>query len=301
MAAPCCTALRSAAALTVALAGAACGDLTPAPGEFDAVYRDATADLPSDVSASDSSGGASASGTWAMATDWSTCVAIGEVRFELRTYKLLRVQVQQVGTVWRERRTVCSVINTPLLGQTTVFSPQIIQSYAPQELTSSATGNAVGDRYYGALDLQLFGAKLSEPLTEPMPTSSGDPRVVDSDGDGHPGGTLLVGALCQLYAANRALSQVVGEFVAPGRIEGGALHDTTQVALGSSSSFCAQAFATVPNQPHNAFVMARVDAAGLGLDSDGDGEVSCAEITAGQTQIIQWRPADAARCPASQP
>lgn len=293
----------NACALAVwAALGASCSDLEPAPGEFDAIDRDSAASLPGDASATDSLGGdaiaaGSATGTWAMATDWSTCVYIGEVRFELRTYKLLRVEVEQVGTVWREKRSVCSVINTPLLGQTTVFSQAIINSYATQQLLSSATGTATGSTYYGALDLQLFGAKLSQPVTEAMPTSTADPRVVDSDGDGHPGGTLKVGAICELYAANRAISQVSGQFVSPTRIEGGALHDTTQVAFASSSGFCAQSFVTVPNQPHNAFVLARVDSAGLGLDSDGDGQVSCGEIAAGQAKIATWRPADAERCP----
>ena len=292
--------VASAAVCPALVAG--CGDLEPAPGEFDAIDRDGAISLPGDTSATDSAGGdtaavGSATGTWAMATDWSTCVYIGELRFELRTYKLLRVEVEQVGTLWREKRTVCSVINTPLLGQTTVFSQAVINSYASQQLLSSATGNATGSAYYGALDLQLFGAKLSQPATEAMPTSTADPRVVDSDGDGHPGGTLKVGAICELYAANRAISQVSGQFVSPTRIEGGALHDTTQVAFASSSGFCAQSFVTVPNQPHNAFVLARVDSAGLGLDSDGDGQVSCGEIAAGQAKIASWRAADNERCP----
>lgn len=293
--------LSAATALAgLAVLACGCGELAPTPGLFDAVDRD-TAALPGDVSASDSAAATTASGTWAMATDWSTCVYIGEVAFELRTYKLLRVEVEQQGAVWRERRTLCSVINTPLLGQTTLFSPAIIASYAPQQLLSTATGAAAGARYYGGLDLQLFGAKLAKPETEAMPTSAADPRVVDSDGDGHPGGTLKVGAICELYAANRALSQVSGEFVSADRVEGGALHDTTQVAFGSSSSFCAQAFATVPNQPHNAFVLARVDGGALDLDGDGDGAVSCGEIVAGQGKFVSWRPADPSRCPSQAP
>lgn len=297
--------IASAAAVWAALA-TGCSDLEPTPAEFDAIDRDSVAGLPGDASATDSLDGdaiaaGSATGTWAMATDWSTCVYIGEVRFELRTYKLLRVEIEQVGAVWREQRSVCSVVNTPLLGQTTVFSPALINSYATQQLLSTATGTATGSAYYGALDLQLFGAQLSQPVTEAMPTSTADPRVVDSDGDGHPGGTLKVGAICELYAANRAISQVSGQFVSPTRIEGGALHDTTQVAFAASSGFCAQSFVTVPNQPHNSFVLARVDSAGLGLDSDGDGQVSCGEIAAGQSKIAIWRPADAGRCPLTTP
>lgn len=290
------------ARLCAGAVGAACGEVEPLPTEFDAVYRDGDSGaLPSDASATNSdtaSGTASgtATGTWAMATDWSTCVHIGESRFELRSYKLLHVEVQQVGYVWKETRKVCSVVNTALLGQVTVFPPAVIQSLATQQIMSTVTGVGEGQFYSGGLDIQLLGVKLTEPATEAMPSSPGDPRVVDSDGDGKPGATLLVGQLCQIYAANRALSQVHGQWVKPGRIEGGAIHDTTQVALASTSSFCESAFPTLPNHPHHAFVLQRVDGEGLNLDSDGDGAVSCAEIIAQQTQVITWRQADAARC-----
>ncbi len=291
----------SAAALATLLGAGAlavgCGEIAPEPGEFDAVYRDGSSDLPGDATASGGdASGESATGTWAMATDWSTCVHIGEARFELRTYKLVRVEVEEVGPVWRERRTVCSVVNTALLGQITVFSPAVIQSYVEQTVLSTFSGHGKGQIYNGGLDIQLLGVKLTEPATDAMPSGPGDPRVVDSDGDGKPGGTLLVGQLCQVYAANRALSQVHGQWVGPQRIEGGAVHVTNQVALASSSSFCETAFPTLPNQPHNVFALQRVDGAGLNLDSNGDGNVTCAEIIAQQTQLITWRPADATRC-----
>ena len=203
----------SAAALATLLGAGAlavgCGEIAPEPGEFDAVYRDGSSDLPGDATASGGdASGESATGTWAMATDWSTCVHIGEARFELRTYKLVRVEVEEVGPVWRERRTVCSVVNTALLGQITVFSPAVIQSYVEQTVLSTFSGHGKGQIYNGGLDIQLLGVKLTEPATDAMPSGPGDPRVVDSDGDGKPGGTLLVGQLCQVYAANRALREL---------------------------------------------------------------------------------------------
>lgn len=286
------------AALCAIVVAAGCAEIEPLPGEFDAVNRDADVGLPGDATTTggDAVGG-SATGTWAMATDWSTCVTIGESQFELRTYKLLHIQVEQVGYVWKEQRTLCSLINTALLGQVTVFPPKVIQSFAVQKILSTVTGHGPGHSYAGGLDVQTLGVKLTEPATEAMPSSPADPRVVDSDGDGKPGGTLLVGQLCQIYAANRALSQASGSWVKPDRIEGGAIHDTTQVALASTSSFCETAFPTLPNHPHHAFVLQRVDGSGLNLDSNGDGTVSCEEIIAQQTQIVTWRQADAARCP----
>ena len=90
----------------------------------------------------------------------------------------------------------------------------------------------------------------------------------------------------------------------PGRIEGRGWHETSQAFLGGSSAFCSQAFPTPANQAASFFAMQRVDKEGLGWDSDGDGDVSCAEIRAGfaAQPVVNWLAADNQRCtPPAQP
>jgi hypothetical protein len=274
--------------LSVAVVCAAC-EPELGPGRFDAQVLPDTVSggdvgLAGDVSATQGK-------TWAMATDWSTCVALGDLRLELRTRKLLKVEVAPFAGFWRETRTVCAVQNTPLLGQATVFPQKLIASL-PAMTVHSAHG--ADGSYASDLETQLFGAHLDHPASDPLPADTSDPRVYDSDGDGHPGGTLQVGGLCELYQVNRAVSACTGKTVAPGRIEGGAVHHVSQFNLGGTSAFCTQAYETTDLQPENRFVLMQAGA----LDLDGDGQVSCFEIVQSQPQWVTWRDADNARCEA---
>jgi len=272
---------------------AACGDPGPAPSEFGDREVASAVDvggLPTDVSAT----ATAQSGQWGLATDWSNCVHFGTSTFELRTYKLALVQMVQDGTFLRETRQVCSIVNTPLLGQQTNFPPAVVASIPPVQTVSALGGTAVGASYVGGLDVQVFGVQLTDPAFDPMPIGPGDPRLIDVDADGKPGATLLVGKMCEIYVAIRAMAQVTGTMVNPGHIEGGGIQDTTQATLGGTSAFCTQTYNTTPNHSHNRFVLHRL--VDLGIDSDGNGTVDCGELQAGQAKLITWRPADNSRC-----
>ncbi len=285
--------MRRSFALLVVLALAGCGEAPLLPSEFDTrTASDSGSEaigLFDAASATTASGGDD--GVWAQATDWSTCVSIGDLKVELRTYKLLRVQVQTVGEFWREKRTICSIANTPLLGQTTVFPEKLVAALAPMTVDAALTAAGA---YQSSFEAQLIGVKMESPLSDPMPLDANDPRVIDTDGDGKPGGTLLVGTLCEVYQANRARSMLKGTRGAAGRIEGGAVHSVSQVFLGGTSAFCTQPWPTLDNHAHHRFAM--VKALPAGLDADGNGDVSCAEIIAGQAKVMAWQPADDKRC-----
>lgn len=281
--------------LLAMVAAFGCGEPTLTPAAYGPQLHDAAGDgqtadgvtLASDVS----TGGAD--GVWAQATEWSTCVEVGDLRLELRTYKLLRVEVQSSGPFWQETREVCAVLNSPLLGQATVFPPKLIASLPKLPVASSLQADG---SYVSSFEAQVIGVHLANPLLDAMPADASDPRVYDSDNDGKPGGTLQVGTLCEVYQANRARSQLHGKLVAPGRIEGGAVHSVSQVFLGGTSAFCTQPFPTTDNHPEHRFVM--VKTTGAGLDTDGDGSVTCQEIISGQEKIITWKSPDDKRCAA---
>lgn len=269
------------------------------PAEFaDQVFDtvDATADtLPGDATATGDPSTTMA-GTWALATDWSACVAVADARFELRSYKILRVQIEQSGHQLHETRTLCSATSTQLLGQATVFPTPLLQAVGPLQVDATVIASGASTAYESSAEIQLYGVKLNQPFADPMPTDAGDPQVFDTDGDGKPGATLLIGKLCQIYVAIRAVSSLQGMWVAPGRFEGAGLHDVDQITLGGSSAFCEQSFPTYPNQPHSGFALQRVDEAGLSLDADKNGDVSCAEIVSAQAKIVTWKKADDSRC-----
>ena len=284
---------RCIAVMVVVALSVACGD--PVPKQ--AAYGPQVFDTTSDSQGADTVGLAAAAsaggddGIWALATEWSTCVEVGDLRLELKSYKLLRVEVATAGVFWQEKRQVCSVKNSPLLGQATVFPPKLIASLPVMPVASARKPDG---SYLSSFEAQVIGVLLANPLLDDMPLDAADPRVFDSDKDGNPGGTLQVGTLCEVYQANRARSQIFGQQVAAGRIEGGALHSVSQVFLGGTSAFCTQPFPTTDNHPEHRFVL--VKALAMGLDTDGDGAVTCNEIIAGQEKIITWRPADDKRC-----
>ncbi len=228
-------------------------------------------------------------GTWALATDWATCVKIGK-EWDNRTRKLLRVVLSQQGHRVVEKRQVCSIMTTPLLGLTTTFPPGVIKGIGPLHVESLLFWNGVGQSYLGGVDAQLFGVQLDDPIADALPGKSDldDPRIIDSDGDGKPGATLKVGGACEVQVVQRALSALDGVVEAPGRIVGQGMHATQQVVLSASMPICGTAYTTRPNDAENHFVLVRVDAGGLNLDANKDGHVSCPEIVAAQEQFITW-------------
>lgn len=292
---------RLGVAVAAALALAGC-EPDATPGDFQPQVLDAVSGGDS-ITSADVSASASLSGTWMLATDWSTCVEIPETPTELRTYKLLKVKIVQDGLKLTETREVCSVTNTAILGQITVFPEALIKTFAVQTIQSSIFGFGLGAGYTSGLDEQTVGVQLTDPLGEEMPTDTNDPRLVDQEKDGHVGATLLVGKICQAYVASRALSTLSGTLVAPGRIEGKGHHETTQSFLDGSSPFCTQSFPTPANQAGSVFAMQRVGEGGLDFDFDDDGEVTCAEIIQGQaTQpILTWVAPDNTTCGAEPP
>ncbi len=282
--------------IVVALGLAAC-EPTPMPSGFDAqtfdsVTTDAVAPG-SDATAT----GADLSGIWVLVTDWSTCVAIGD-EIELRNYELSRVEIVQDGMQLREFRQDCSISNTPILGMTTVVPLVVLQTAGLMKSSAFFPAHGPDAPYTGGVEVQAWGLNFpsGNPETEAMPADANDPRVVDSDGDGHPGVTLKVGGVCDLYAVQRAVMERTGKMNSDGSLSGEATRHVMQVALGASQGFCAQPFATVSNQISNKWKLLRVDKQGMNLDQDGDGDVSCSEIVQNQAVFTDWTPPDDSRC-----
>lgn len=265
-------------------------------GEFAPQTQDAAATA--DVVLAEISGGNvdNLTGTWAMATDWATCVPIGDGT-ELRTFKLLQVKLVQQGARLKETRTVCSVTNTPLLGMVTVFPPALIASFVPQQIDSTLLGSGKDARYFSGIDIQNIGVKLTDPLAEALPDGSDmkDARIFDSDKDGNPGATLEIGT-CKAYVVQRAVAVMAGQVSSGSRIDVTAAQTNVQHILDSSGPLCGISPETSPRNGGNAVAFVRVDGTGLNLDADKDGEVSCAEIIKGHAQFALALTADDAHC-----
>lgn len=249
--------------------------------------------------AQDAAVATSMSGRWLLATDWSTCVTIGGPPVELRTRKLLLVDMTHKGHKIDEIRTVCSVETTPLIGLKTLVPKEVAQGTGKLPISATIFDEGEGGSYSSGAEVQLWGAKLMDPLADAMPTvdDPNDPRLVDTDGDGKPGATLRIDGICEIYVTQRAVATVVGTVDDKGRIVGEGLHTTEQHVLKATKPICAQKYTTAPNDPHNKFVMQRASDQ-AGLDTNKDGQIDCDELIAGQAKVTTWIEPENDRCKA---
>ncbi len=275
--------------LAIAVLLVACQpDLTP--GKFPAIAADAVGD----VAQGDTGTGPTTNnmtGTWALASDWSTCVSLGD-KVESRNYTLTRIDMQQTGERLLEKREVCSVVSTPLLGLNTVIPPPVLASGNPIFVQSAVLGTG----YAGGVEAQVWGVKMSDPIADPMPNQLTDVRIYDGDNDGKPGVTFHVGTACDLYVAQRALASVQAELQPDGAFIGTAVRSTEQYILGATKGFCQTPFVMTSNNAGNKVRLVRVDKDGMNLDKNGDGVVDCGEIIDAQAAIITWTSVDDTRC-----
>jgi hypothetical protein len=292
---------RAALAALGALAWAAAGcDPDVGEGRFpDRVLTQPDATV-GDADAGGPDGGAVGplSGAWIQVVEWSTCVKIVD-EIETRAYRVLAVQVSQQGARLRERRRLCELRLTPILGMATVVPQPLIDAHpellVDSMLLSAAPRAPAGELlYHSGPEVQRFGIEFTDPLSEPMPTAAepDDPRLVDAEQDGKPGATFHVGSQCSIHVAQREISVLRGRVVGPGRIEGGGVHHNEQAVFGSTKAICGQTFSTRSNQAAHRFALQRAE----GFDDDGDGALSCAELRAHAAEVLAPLPADDARC-----
>ena len=223
------------------------------------------------------------SGTWLHYSQLSTCVDIGSESFETyaRTLYLVDIEHDDYGVAiesWRG----CDIELTPVLNLLGVLKAENYDSIFPVTSRGGlATSTAVGGGYASGPMVELWGIALDDPVHDELPTDGDDDRIYDSDGDGHPGATLVMGTnVCDAYLFQRTSAIFMGRVVANDRIEGNAVSTTEQVIIDATTMFCMSTYDSRPNDARNAFARQRVDGEGgsLDLDTDGDGLVTCDEV-----------------------
>jgi hypothetical protein len=206
------------------------------------------------------------SGTWVEVHVLSEILSFPIVgRVESTNEGVLRTEIMQTGSALSLSGRYCAIevaIESPLAW--TGIPDSFLASFGQQ--MRPATIEASSERTRFVLDwyAEVNGARLSDPHTEPLPRSCDDPRVVDADGDGHPGVTLLARVLGviegEVYVVQRVRYRLVGTLVSPDRIEGLIEWTGEHVVLGASSPLLA---VDTPSGPHDdpersRFVLVRV-------------------------------------------
>jgi len=111
---------------------------------------------------------------------------------------------------------------------------------------------------------EIIGAVLADP-GDPLPTLIDDTRIIDQDGDGKPGITIvLTGVMTgSLYSVQRQVTSAVSIAIAADRVEGALTFTSEQNVLGSDPSTLAGIYAAgkTSNDPepcNSTFVMVKI-------------------------------------------
>lgn len=235
-------------------------------------------------------------GTWLMLHEGSTCV----INDEQLTHAWYLVEIEEADRVLRETRRLCRVDLSPILGLRVVIPDTVRDSIDFIEVDRGyASSLRVGGAYSSSTELALWGLDLENPLEDTLPTDASDPRVIDTDNDEEPGVTFEIeNSTCRRFQGQRQMVRYSGVFETPNAVEGTSINVTDIKVYGSTEPLCGIAPPVVSNDAHSRFRMVRVDGAGgsIDLDSDGDGQISCAEAAPAFDGVMAQRAADRANC-----
>lgn len=208
----------------------------------------------------------------------------------LESRQLYRFRVLQDGntTTTRVKMQLCELKLPSVPGVATVTVPPaldtLIQSKT-SEFTGSylSAGSPVGATFSPPLFLSIMGANLANPVSDPLPTTASPGTAIDEDGDGHPGVTFdATAVICagtqQLYVAVKTGARFDATISSLDAFAGALTPTLDQSVLGYSNQ-CLSSSATLQPTitPGSTMKGQRVADS---QDTDHDGNVSCAEISA---------------------
>jgi hypothetical protein len=290
---------RLATLIVVAAAAACAPPETPTDGNFEDQSTFGTDSGVGDLGEINATVVPTIAGTWLMYSQASTCV---DFVVQSETYKrsLYIIETTQDDSgVTQERFIACEIELSEVFGLLPSVTPaMLVTSYPIDTVGGLVTGTAVGGGYSSAPLSELWGLEMDDPVNDLFPTESDDSRIVDSDGDGNPGATLVFGNFCEAYIAQRTLSHYFGAYVTPDRIEGTIVSTSRQLTVDATQTLCASNYEIRSNGPRNHFLRIRVDGEGdsLNLDADGDGSVTCDEVVPFKDVLFERIPIDDDSC-----
>jgi len=135
--------------------------------------------------------------------------------------------------------------------------------------------------------VEVAGADLANPATDPLPTDPSDPRLVDSDNDGYPGISVGLSGLITgtLRTVQRQSTSLLGLAVAATRVEGGMAFQSDQSIIASDpanikSLYSLSTSSSDPTPCSSSFVMVKVS------DDADAGVVDCDWVRANEGTLL---------------
>ena len=147
----------------------------------------------------------------------------------------------------------------------TNIADTVMHSIQPEPRTATLTLSDCGVGLTQDWYTEIRGAILANPENEPLPSDLDDPRLVDLEGDGHPGMTIQASILGLFtgegYAVQRYRYRLTGTVVDADTIIGLIDWTSEQTVLAATNPLFMETFSddTDPDPAKHQFVMIRVD------------------------------------------
>jgi hypothetical protein len=207
------------------------------------------------------------SGRWAMVQVMPAMAVFpifGDV--ELTTIVTALVDVEQTGGTLVLRDAYCFTdvqMNPPVA--TTRVPEQFMTSLHPVPRSAVLQPCDGGWRFIQPSVTEVRGAVLADPARDPLPTDAADARVIDQDGDGHPGLTVpvtMAGLVTgETYVVQRLRFALDGRLVGADTISGSIEWTSEQHVVAASDMLLllSYTYRAHPDPTRHVFVMRRVD------------------------------------------
>lgn len=236
-------------------------------------------------------------GTWLLFLQDRYCLhALGVTDYMVWSW--YRVQMSPLGpgaeanqTYIRQSMRLCAQDQSPVsAGLITYVPTEVVAALPTHELTGFLLGNRPGGQYLSDELVDNWGVSEDVGPEDPLPDSADDPAVIDQDGDGEPGVTMILGNnFCRIQIVQRTRYRLSGEVVNEHRIEGGQWTEVNKTVLSASVGLCETENHLDPRPDGNRMVLMRVDGqnGAPDLDADDDGEVECVELLSARNTLLE--------------
>lgn len=137
------------------------------------------------------------------------------------TYGVMRMRVER-GAADGELSLTLRICEVRIERERDVVVTEIPPSFVAALVPIVRPATFDGDRFEAPTFVELRAVDLDAPATDPLPTDGDDPRVIDLDGDGHPGLTARVSGLLdgEVYLVQRSITRLSGRHDGFGTLDG---------------------------------------------------------------------------------
>jgi hypothetical protein len=157
-------------------------------------------------------------GTWAqlhVVSHISNFPGYNAVATVSQMWQLVEIEALDTGLL-SMTETMCELlVDTPAMPVDTIVPDAFVASLHPTTRSGAVDGSEPGSLFESDVMTEVRGCALDDPLGEELPYAPEDERVIDQDGDGHPGMTLnFTGAVnAAVYVTQRWDSRFYGGVV----------------------------------------------------------------------------------------